>query len=77
MMATQDSTGSIEQPTTPETFDGLALDRMMVEARIKQAKTRAVQDFLYNILFLLERGDIRVYADPLTGELLYKAKELN
>ena len=77
MMATSDSTGSIEQPTTSETFDGLALDRMMVEARIKQAKTRDVQEFLYNILFLLERGDIRVYADPLTGELLYKAKELN
>jgi|TARA_R110000824_G_scaffold188071_7_gene369444 hypothetical protein len=87
MMATSDTTGSIEQPATPTalttttgdpvTFDVLALDRMLIESRIRKAKTSAVQEFLYNILFLLERGDVKVYTNPMTGELHYEAKELN
>lgn len=86
-MATSDTTGSIEQPATPTalttttgdpvTFDVLALDRMLIESRIRKAKTSAVQEFLYNILFLLERGDVKVYTNPMTGELHYEAKELN
>jgi hypothetical protein len=77
MMAAQDSTGSIEQSTPLESYDGLAWARMMVEQRILKAKTRDARDVLYSVLILLERGDVEVYLDPMTGELLYKAKELN
>lgn len=80
MMSTQNSTGSVEPLTlltAPETYDGLAVARMMVTQRIKSAKTQPKRDLLLSILILLERGDVEVYLDPMTGELLYKAKELN
>jgi hypothetical protein len=77
MMATQDSTGSLEHPTSKTTYDGISWARMMVENRIIKTRDEDRRDLLYNILFLLERGDVEVYLDPLTGELLYKAKELN
>jgi len=77
MMAGQDTTGSIESPTNPFNYDGLSWAKLMVENRILKTRDYEKRNLLYNLLYLLERGDIEVYPDPITGELLYKTKELN
>tara|TARA_R100001510_G_C7640332_1_gene198022 strand:- start:527 stop:760 length:234 start_codon:yes stop_codon:yes gene_type:complete len=77
MMATENTSGSIENPTNPLTYDGLHWSKLMIESRLLKTVDYDKREILYNLLFLLERGDIEVYPDPITGELLYKAKELN
>ena len=77
MMATENTTGSLENPTNPFSYDGISWAKLMVENRILKTRDYEKRNLLYNLLYLLERGDIEVYPDPLTGELLYKTKELN
>lgn len=76
MMAGQEATGSLNSHSS-FTFDGISWAKLMVENRILKTRDSEKRNLLYNLLFLLERGDIEVYADPITGELLYKTKELN
>jgi hypothetical protein len=76
MMAAQETTGSLNNHSSL-TYDGLSWAKLMVESRILSTRDSEKRNLLYNLLYLLERGDIEVYPDPITGELLYKTKELN
>tara|TARA_R100001244_G_scaffold131970_1_gene106419 strand:- start:30 stop:230 length:201 start_codon:yes stop_codon:yes gene_type:complete len=50
---------------------------LMIQARIKNAKTVVEQDLMQAILYLYERGDLEVSLDPVTGQILYKSTEVN
>jgi hypothetical protein len=58
-------------------YDAMLFNRLLLKAKIKNAKTILEQEFMTTILCLYERGDLDITRDPSTGELLYKATELN
>lgn len=58
-------------------YDAMLLNRLLLKAKIRSAKTVLEQEFMTTILSLYERGDLEITRDPATGELLYKATELN
>jgi hypothetical protein len=58
-------------------YDTTAINRLLIQARIKNAKTVLEQDLMQAILYLYERGDLEVSLDPVTGQILYKPTEVN
>lgn len=70
------NTGSIEQLTS-DCYSATTVQRMMITSRMLMEVDPKTQRLLQDLLYLLERGDIMVYKDPLTGELKYRTKELN
>lgn len=70
------NTGSIEQLTN-DCYSATTVQRMMITSRMLMEVDPKTQRLLQDLLYLLERGDIMVYKDPLTGELKYRTKELN
>ena len=70
------ATGSIEQ-LEENYYSATTVQRMLITSRMLMEVDPKNQRLLQDLLYLLERGDIMVYKDPLTGELKYKSKELN
>ena len=67
----------MENKKVESQFDGMLLNRMRIENKIKTAKTEVELEVMTTLLYLYERGDIEISNDPFTGEMMYQATELN
>lgn len=68
---------SIEQLANGDYYSATTVGRLLVTSRMLMEVDPKVQRQLADLLYLLDRGDIIVYKDLLTGDLKYKVKEIN